>query len=167
LSIGDARILAFPVRSARGAFAYVTCPLVLYRYFRETGQAMEIPAVQEMHGMAGETITLSRNGQTGIVLEEYRFTRDGDFPLAIETALLATLNDEVWQADKGRFALLSDGDFGHFVRNACEVGQHVGIDPEKGTARPGALFNTEAVPSEALFCAPIAALSRSAGEDGE
>ena len=35
LSVTDARILAFPVRSLRGVFAWVTCPAVLQRLGRD------------------------------------------------------------------------------------------------------------------------------------
>src|SRR5579875_2019359 len=35
LSFGEAKLLAFPVRSARGSFAFITCPLALERFLRE------------------------------------------------------------------------------------------------------------------------------------
>ena len=44
------------------------------------------------------------------------------------------------------------------------MNQHVAIDPTKGTAKPGALFNMEAVPSETLFFSSISGLSRENGE---
>lgn len=50
------------------------------------------------------------------------------------------------------------------MKNACEVSQHVGIDPQKGTAKPGALFNLEAVPAETLFFAPVTSLARASSE---
>ncbi len=39
ISITDARILAFPVRSLRGVFAWVTAPAVLERFNRDAGLA--------------------------------------------------------------------------------------------------------------------------------
>jgi len=168
IAIGEAKILAFPVRSARGSFAFVTSTLALDRFRREHGGLRELPVLPEpkdMHCLAGNTVTIARNGQTGVVLEEYKFTVTGNFDANWEEALLKLLPDDaVWQTGKGRFVLLSHGDFSHFVRNACEVGQHVGINPETGTAKKGALFNLEAVPAETLFFAPIEALSRANGE---
>jgi len=118
--------------------------------------------------LAGESVTISRNGQTGVVLEEYKFSRAageaGKFPLDWKSELLKLMDDPVWQVGKRRFVLLSNGDFGHFVKNACEISQHVGIDPTKGTAKPGALFNLEAVPAEAFFFAPLTPLARANGE---
>ncbi|MCD6448428.1 MAG: type III-B CRISPR module RAMP protein Cmr4, partial [Thermoplasmata archaeon] len=39
ISITDARILAFPVRTLKGVFGWITCPLVLDRYKRDLGLA--------------------------------------------------------------------------------------------------------------------------------
>jgi CRISPR-associated protein Cmr4 len=171
VSIGEAKILAFPVRSAKGSFAFATCPLALERFQRDHGGlgALKVPPEPEdMKCLAGDTVTISRNGQTGVVLEEYRFNRAagdaGKFPGEWETALPNLLDDPVWQAGKGRFVLLSNGDFAHFVKTACEISQHVAIDPQKGTAKRGALFNLEAVPAEALFFAQLTSLARANGE---
>ena len=35
VSVGDAKILLFPVRSLKGVFAYVMCPIVLERFKRD------------------------------------------------------------------------------------------------------------------------------------
>lgn len=171
VSFGEAKLLAFPVRSAKGSFAFATCPLALERLQREHGELKVLPVLTEpkdMECFAGDTVTISRNNHTGVVLEEYKFARvagdDGKFPGDWETALLGLLDDPVWQAGKGRFVLLNNGDFSHFAKNACEVSQHVGIDPKNGTAKPGALFNLEAVPAEAFFFAPITSLARATGE---
>jgi CRISPR-associated protein Cmr4 len=171
ISFGEGKLLAFPVRSAKGSFAFATCPLALERFQREHGglDALKVPAEpSDMECMAGDTVTITRSGQPGVVLEEYCFKRGqgdaGKFPGDWETALLGLLDDPVWQAGKGRFVLLSNGDSSHFVKNACEISQHVGIDPKKGTAKPGALFNLEAVPAEAFFFAPLTPLARANGE---
>ena len=87
ISFGEAKLLAFPVRSAKGSFAFATCPLALERFQREQASLGAIkvpPEPEDMKCMAGDTVTISRNGQTGVVLEEYRFNRAagdaGKFP---------------------------------------------------------------------------------------
>lgn len=172
LTFGEAKLLAFPVRSAKGSFAFVTCPLVLERFRRDHGlpapvnKALDEP--RDATCLAGDAVTITRNGQTGVVLEEYRFDRlpgdAGKFPDEWEKALLDLLDDAVWSTGKGRFVLLSNGDFAHFVRNACEVSQHVKIDPKSGTVQGGFLFNLEAVPAETLFFASVTSLARANGE---
>lgn len=165
LAFGEAKVLAFPVRSARGSFAFITCPLALERFQREHG-VLKVPKLAEpkdMTCLAGDAVTLTRGSDTGVVLEEYKFSLAAKFPIEWENALLALLDDPVWQVAKARFVLLSNGDFSHFVRNASEVSQHVAIDPTTGTAKGGALFNLEAVPAETLFFAPITILPRANG----
>jgi len=166
LTFGEAKILAFPVRSAKGSFAFITCPLALERFLREhPNDKLKVPGEpKEMECLAGDAVTITRAGQTGIVLEEYRFNRTDVFPQDWEQALLSLLDDPVWQAGKSRFVLLSNGDFSHFVKNACEVSQHIKIDPKTGTVEGKFLFNLEAVPAETLFFAPVTALSRANGE---
>ncbi len=171
VSFGEGKLLTFPVRSAKGSFAMATCPLALDRLKRDHGGLADVEVPDEprdMSCLAGDLVTTTRNGKTGVVLEEYKFSRTADetgrFPGNWETELLKLLDDQVWQAAKGRFVLLSNGDFAHFVQQACEVSQHVGIDPQKGTVKPSALFNLEAVPAEALFFAPLTTLARENGE---
>ncbi|WCJ60672.1 type III-B CRISPR module RAMP protein Cmr4 [Fontisphaera persica] len=175
IAIGEAKILAFPVRSAKGSFAFITCPLALERLRRAINnsgeqssavpnsgeQSFKVPSEpDDMTCLAGKAVTLERNNAKGVVLEEYKFNVKGDFPQNCEDYLLDLLEDAVWKVAKGRLVLLSNGDFAHFVRNACEVSQHVAIKPDTGTARPGALFNLEAVPAETLFFAPLTPLMR-------
>ena len=47
LTFTEARPLAFPVRSAKGAFAYITCPMALQRFARDSGLTglSELPQV--------------------------------------------------------------------------------------------------------------------------
>ena len=167
-SFGDAKVLAFPIRSARGSFAFITCPLALERFRREHGGLDKLPnpvtsvpaESKDMHCLSGDKVTITRGGQTGVVLEEYRFNLDGPFPPEWEAALLSLLDDTVLQVGQGRFVLLNTGDFSHFVRTACEVNQHVSIDDATGTAKGKALFDLEAVPAETLFFAPLTSLPR-------
>ncbi len=172
LSFGEARILAFPVRSARGSFALITCPLALERFRRARGDLDKMPSPikrppeepAEARCFAGDKLGLPFEKPVAIILEEYRFELAGPFQLEWEAALLGLLDDEVWKVAKGRFVLLNNGDFSHFVRNACEINQHVRISDQTGTAAKGGLFDLEAVPAETLFFAPITVLPRATDE---
>ena len=167
LTFGEAKVLAFPVRSARGSFAFITCPLALERFQREHSELAGLDAPEEpvdMQCLAGDTVGIARGAESSVVLEEYRFKRTNKFPERWETTLLDLLDDPVWKVGKGRFVLLSNGDFSHFVKTACEVSQHIKIDPKTGTVQGGFLFNLEAVPAETLFFAPVTSLARANGE---
>jgi CRISPR-associated protein Cmr4 len=167
ISFGEARLLAFPVRSAKGAFALATSALSLQRFARDAGCSVKVPsAPADMSCLAGSKLLIEKNGQKGVVLEEYRFKVAGPFPPEWEAVLTKLLSDAVLSGAEGRFVLLSDGDLSHFAINACQVNQHVRIDDDTGTAKDKGLFNEETVPSETLFYAPLTVLPRGA-EDNE
>ncbi len=154
ISFGEAKLVAFPVRSAKGAFALAISPLTLRRLNRDAGWNLTVPDMPaDMHCLAGQKIVFVE--KKAVVLEEYRFTNDGAFPVEWEEKLTSLLDDAVLAGAAGRFVLLSDGDLSHFAVNACQVNQHVRIDDKTGTAEEGGLFNEETVPSEALLYAPF------------
>ena len=150
VSFGEARLLLFPVRSAKGSFALATSPLALQRFARDAGLNLAVPASpKDMTCLAGAKLVIP--AKNAVVLEEYRFNMTGEFPEDWQKVLMTLLNDAVLGGAEGRFVLLSDGDLSHFAVNACQVNQHVRIDDETGTAEDGGLFNEETVPSETLF----------------
>lgn len=155
IGFGEARLLAFPLRSAKGSFALATSPLALARYARDKGLDIEVPTVNEGEALAGLAVKLS-SGK--VALEEYVFTDVGEFPSAWANHLSTLLDDVVLNEAKTHFVLLPNEDLSFFAENACQVQHHNKIDNNTGTVAEGALFNTETVPSEALFYAPLHAL---------
>lgn len=162
VAFGEARPLAFPVRSAKGAFAYITCPFVLRRYARESGTTNlpPLPDTDDQTCHAGSKVVLDHNGAKRVVLEEYAFTQQGAFPEAWEKTLIGLSDDPVWQEASRRIVLLSDGDFAHFVTTTTEISTQTKIDAETGAVAKGALFNMECVPAETLFSAPVQIIGR-------
>ncbi len=155
ISFSEAKLLAMPVRSARGSFAFVTSNLALSRFKRDTGSQLNLPKAQnDNECLAGEKVIL--DGQA-VVLEEYRFKKTDFFPSNWENEIKGFLQDAVLQESPGRWVLLSDGDFSHFAVNSCQISQHVRIDDATGTAEDGGLFNEETVPSETLFYSVLVA----------
>jgi CRISPR-associated protein Cmr4 len=165
VAFGEARLLLFPVRSARGSYSLVTCPMALQRYARDAGVGIDLPGrVDAMHALAGKDLVIEGKKGPVAVLEEYALAVDGPFPEAWAEHLCGRLDDAVLKGGRHRLALVSDGDFSHFVQTCCQVNQHVAIDSKTGTVKPRALFNLETVPSEALFYVPVNVLD-AAGED--
>ena len=155
VAIGEAKLLAFPVRSAKGCFAFVTSPICLERFARDAGiKNLAVPTLAgDMTCLAGSDVLFE--GKSA-VLEEYRFESKGEFPKDWAEKIAALLpEDPIIAGSKNRLVLLSDGDLTYFAVNACQVSQHVSIDSTTGTAAHGKLFNQEEVPSETLFYAPV------------
>jgi len=152
LLIGEARVLAFPVRSAKGMFAWITCPLVLKRFQRETGATFDISTLGTEEALAFDAMKLRES----VILEEYVFSVKGAPNAGIIQILEALVeNDPVWGGIKEQLVIVSDEIFQHFCEHACEVVTRIKVDDETGTVASGALFNLEQVPSETLFYTSI------------
>jgi len=168
LQFSEAKLLAFPIRSARGSFAWITCPMMLARADRDGVEGLNGLTETELNALSdddGDSKALfAKSGPLGlnvkngsgeklqVVLEEYTFTHGAELPDGLGRVLRGLLPDDpVWREVKDRLVILSNGMMSFFARNACEVAQHVRINDETGTAAGGALFNQENVPSEAMF----------------
>jgi CRISPR-associated protein Cmr4 len=184
LSFGEARLLLFPIRSAKGSFAWITSPLLLARASRDSaknvsalskelsdkfnakdGDSFALFAASAPIALAGiaaisaTTNTVAKSGTpTRLVLEDYTFTHAAELPAGLADALKSLIPDttEPVLADlANRLVIISDGMMSFFAKTACEIAQHVRIDDATGTASEGGLFNQENVPAETLFYAVI------------
>lgn len=158
IQFGEGRLLVFPIRSAKGSFAWITSPLILRRSARDG--VLEVSKIPKKEPKDDEALICGDSavvlGMKQLVLEEYTFNKTEGEAKDVAQALAGLLKDEkgedpVWKEVATRLVILSDGMMSFFVQNACEVAQHVRIDDATGTAASGALFNQENVPSETLF----------------
>ena len=156
VSITDARVLAFPVRSLSGVFAWVTCPAVLERANRDlgvmgSGLPATIPAVEKDGAICAANSPLLVGGDK-LVLEEFEFSRSGDADgIADWIGSKAVSDSGTAERIRSHLAVLDDNDFTRFVRHATEVIARVGLDYERKTVKKGALFYEEFLPPETLF----------------
>jgi CRISPR-associated protein Cmr4 len=164
LSVTDARLLAFPVRSLKGVFAWATCPAVLDRLKRDAHLVRiplwpsgTIPEVAENQAVVSSKGSACLVGGS-LVLEEFDFTRAerGDaWDIAdwIRKALLPTAPAYAGAVERfpKHLVILNDNDFTHFARHATEVMARVGLDYQTKTVRSGALFYQEFLPAETLL----------------
>jgi CRISPR-associated protein Cmr4 len=160
LSFTDARLLAFPVRSLKGVYAWVSCPAVLARLHRDAAivglkPGWSVPTVGDNQAALCKDSIVDARGHA--VLEEYDFTvvRTDATPVASWIAEKVLPASEAYAATRDRFAkafvLLSDDDFTYFARHATEVTARIALDATTKTVKKGALFYQELVPAEALF----------------
>ena len=148
LLIGESKVVAFPVRSAKGGFAWVTCPLALGSLYRDLGKKLDSFDFEVDMCYASSALQLEGSA----ILEEYSLEVKDDVPQGIVDELKDLCKDELWHGELStHLAIVSDEMFKYFVENTCEIAQHVKIDDESGTAEGGALFNQENVPAETLF----------------
>ena len=169
LSLSDAQLVALPVRSLKGGFAYVTSPLALARLQRLAQQAglacsWTIPPVAENTAVTASAALLGKRPGAAasatddqLVLEAFEFTARPDSPLQTiskwiaDNALSTGASGYFPQKFQSDLVLLSDTDFAHFARHAMVVEPHVRIKDESGTADDGGLFYVENLPPETLM----------------
>ena len=154
LLFGEASLIAFPVRSAKGGYAWVTSPLAINRAIRD-GALPAIAAADFQEPSADSAFfsaaKLGLATPVQAVLEDQPLAHAGEIPGALAKAF-ATLPGFT---DTTRLVLVSDGTLSYFATTACEVAQHVRINDATGTATTGGLFNQENVPADTLFYATL------------
>ncbi len=162
LSLSDAQLVALPVRSLKGGFAYVTSPLALARLHRLATQAgiavdWSVPTVSQNKALSASVSLLLDKTKQQINSEAFEFPAELDEKLKAIAQWIATHalggSGNSFFADKFKadLVLLNDTDFAHFVRHAMVVEPHVRIDDESGTADDGGLFYVENLPPETLM----------------
>ena len=156
VAFSDARILAFPVRSLTGVFAWVTCKAVLTRLKRDLrligGDFPAVPTVGQNQAACVQDSPLIPSDNK-LMLEEFEFFRSNSNVEQIANWIADHAVQDAGTKDRLRshLAILHDDDFTHFVRNATEVVARVGLHAERKTVLKGALFYEEYLPAETLF----------------
>lgn len=175
LGFSDARLLLFPVKSMKGVFAWITCPVILERFVNDwhlTRQTLpaELSAVNAIQGelrqqdieavAPKDSNLIVRDGR--IILEEYTFlSTSSENATKLATWLADNLlpgGDEYmfWREKmKTDIVILPDNDFRDFVTLSTEVIARTNIDHKTGTVNKkiGGLWYEEYLPADSLLYA--------------
>lgn len=153
LLIGEGKLLAFPVRSARNCFAWITCPLVLKRLAADLCNKWDVSVIPDVgNGKVLAPVNLQIEGN--VIFEEYPLETLGVVPEELVRVFIGFSEELSWKDEiKTRLAIVSDEMFAYFAENACEIANHNRIDDMVGVVAKGALFSQENVPSETMFYA--------------
>lgn len=161
LSISDGRLLLFPVKSAKGVFAWITSPKVLSQFYEDLKLCIPeiiLPTrITKGNRVPNKTNLFVKEGI--ILLEEYAFKdieKDKDLT---ELTSWISLNlipegDEyeyIREKIKRDVVVLDDDDFRDFVNLSTEVITRTNIDPNTGTVKQGQLFTEEYLPVETIL----------------
>ncbi|MCC6526643.1 MAG: type III-B CRISPR module RAMP protein Cmr4 [Polyangiaceae bacterium] len=156
LIVGDARLLALPVRSFRGTFAWVTSPLLLTLAKRDLEEAslaiptIDGPGARHAHGNA-----CIHNGK--LYLEDLDLTATEAAEALVwaqRLAPLASPGDDIFTK---RFAIVDDDTMAFLWETATQVDARVRLDERTRTVVPGALWLEESLPPETLLIGILAA----------
>lgn len=163
ISFTDAKILLFPVKSLKGVFAWITCPMVLNRFIEDMRIAekgndlnwqIKVPSQGKAFVPQNSDIVIDNK----IVLEEYTYERDKDEKI---DKIANWLSENVFPSDntyhywknklRNDLVILSDDEFKNFVSTSTEVITRTKIDSETGTVQSGALWTEEYLPQDTVL----------------
>ena len=166
LSVVDAKLLFFPVRSNKNVFQWITCPFVLKRFYRDVsafGTNIKTGCLPENLRVDQDCYICSGPVEDRLTLEEFPFKKQWRTPECFsqdgngvedETGKISNaLNDlanMVKLDDLERILIVSDRTFGYFVEHATIIMQRNRLTSAK-TVAEGALFSVESIPPEAVF----------------
>jgi CRISPR-associated protein Cmr4 len=157
LTVGDARLLALPVRSFRGTFAWVTSPLLLAlakRDLPELGGALPNAAIEGRNARVAEGSCLVHDGR--LYLEDLDLQAETTAEAnawATWLAPLASPGDDIFTK---RFAVVDDDTMAFLCETALQIDARVRIDPRTRTVADGALWLEESLPPETVLIGVMA-----------
>lgn len=168
ISITDARLLLFPMRSVAGTWAWTTSPTALDRLRRDlaaVGAAVTLPAVP--HVADGDALVtpdslLRLKGTQTVVLDDWQLAAKEE-----AGAWAPALGDWLGDADlsrnlSGHLCILSDTMFSLVTELATEISARIRLNDTTKTVERGALWYEEALPAESLLVGQVRAeISRS------
>ena len=159
MSVSDARLLAFPMRSNIAPFVWVTCPSVLKRlktdlqYIR-LGEKMTMDE-QDIQG--DNAVNIGHDNISGQVILEDAVVNVSDKKQ--EDKFFKTTFPEL-----KNLLLISDDMFDYAVSCCTEIQTNIKIDSKTGTAEDGALRYQEFLPADSVLYSIVHYSGRDLGE---
>ena len=166
ISIGDGLLLALPVRSFYGTFAYLASPYTLQQFKSALGRTGKngLPDIPGGLRLDDDNfgVILTKNSllkipgkDEKILLEEMDLKIDNGNDAADEWAEIIAgyycVNDEERELFKKRFAITDDNVLNFICDTGLPVEAHIRIDENTGAAKNGALWYEETVSPETFF----------------
>jgi CRISPR-associated protein Cmr4 len=156
LVVGDARLLALPVRSFRGTFAWATSPLLLTLAKRDLDGLGNTP-IPNIPGRGARLAAMDCIFNNHLYLEDLDLPAEGSREAAAWAGLLAPLVFPDGDIFTKRFAIVDDETMTFLWETATQVDARVRLDAATRTVASGALWLEESLPAETLLIGLLAA----------
>jgi CRISPR-associated protein Cmr4 len=150
ISVSDAKILAFPMRSNKAPFVWITCPAVLRRLNKDlgiAGKGIDNAAIDKIADQLKDSSAFYLAGklQGEVLLEDYSVTVQGSVELGPIQPLIA------YFSAASRLLLVQDDIFDYGVSDCTQITAQISIDQKTGTTSDGSLRYTEELPADTLM----------------
>lgn len=154
LVVGDALLLALPVRSFKGTFAWVTSPLLLELAQRDIGDSLTIPKITGTRAMVGSGSMCVHDEV--LLLEDLDLMAKEDSNATEWAAWLGARLYPGKSLVEKRFAIVDDETMTFLWETRTQLDARVSID-DTGTVKDGALWLEESLPAESVLIGLAAA----------
>jgi len=160
ISVTDARILTFPVRTLKSVFGWITCPLVLDRYKRDLGLVRvtvnwEIP--KPINDEEAKVCKDSNVVDKHLYIEDLQLkcAEDENVNKIAKELSNALPNNIAYKGIKEKLEkdliIVSDDVFRDLVSLNTEVVTRIKIKPDTGTVETGGLWSEEYLPTDTVM----------------
>jgi len=158
----DLRLVALPVRSLAGVFAWVSSPFLLRRLARDAQLAGQSgmpakPALPDTDTALVVGNVLQINGK--VILEDVSLTTQtqaNDWANWLADKVFP--DDQTWQDEfKARFCIVHDNVISYLLSVGTEVTARIRLKGDEKTVAKGALWYEEALPAETILAGLVAA----------
>jgi len=165
IHFGDAHLLALPVRSIAGTFAWVTSPYLLQRFARDAIESgvvrSDIPPIPKLEDREkarlahAETIAWLDGKELKVVLEDLDLKPNEDAQAKAWSELIAkhALEASWGTFFQKRFLVVHDDIMRYLSVHGVDVTSRNRLENDTKTVADGALWTEESLPTESLLCA--------------
>lgn len=158
LLVGEARLLALPVRSLQSVFYWVTCPLILDRLARDLDQVDGSIQIPQLDPQPDQALVPTSHKSEQLVLEELDFrTVSSEQVDTLAQALRRLLPEAVGPHYLTKIsrdlAVVPDDDFQHLSVTGTQMAARIVLDDKKTSKN---LWYEETLPPETIFWSLIA-----------
>ena len=171
----DLRLVALPVRSLAGVFAWVSSPFLLQRLTRDAQLAGQssVPAKPKLSdpqvALVSNANVLELKG--AVILEDVKLTAQAqadDWADWLADRLFPGEEDKDWRAEfKAHFCIVHDDVMSYLLQVGTEVTARIRLKDDEKTVAKGALWYEEALPAESILAGLVAAQPNGRAEPNE
>ena len=149
-AFSEAKLLLFPVRSVDRTFVWVTCPLILGRFFRALQKDIAVPSLKTDDALIADDLVESAIPLSIEELEKPVWFNENLQQIA--RLLSGCAPDEYIKAKLQKdVVMLDDNTFSSVVKTMTEVVPRIRIDNKTGTVRKGSLWYEEYLPQDTVL----------------
>ncbi len=159
LAFSDAKILAFPTRSVKVPFVWITCPMVWGRYSQIVPQSTTAISpnldFKDNEAFVSSAACLD-SGK--VFIEEFSLKAIEDKNVKLISEYIANKiipQDQTYDYLRGHvknaLVVVKDELFTFFAKNLTEVNPRIRIDPQTGVVKEGALWSEEDLPEDTIM----------------